>query len=56
MKALIFHEIGQISLEDIAKPSIQKEEDALIRITTSAICGTDLHFIRGTMGLIGLYL
>ncbi|KTC65035.1 threonine(-3-)dehydrogenase (plasmid) [Legionella adelaidensis] len=50
MKALIFRGIGKICLEDVAKPTIQNNFDAIVKITTSAICGTDLHFIRGTMG------
>lgn len=31
------------------EPKIQRPTDAIIRITSSAICGTDLHFVRGTM-------
>ncbi|STX50408.1 threonine(-3-)dehydrogenase [Legionella busanensis] len=50
MKALVFHDIGDIRLEEIRKPRIEDQYDALVKITTSAICGTDLHFIRGTMG------
>lgn len=50
MKALVFHDIGDIRLEDVAKPKIKEKTDAIVRITTSAICGTDLHFIRGTVG------
>lgn len=50
MKALVFHDIGKIKLEEVKEPRIQDSLDALVRITTSAICGTDLHFIRGTVG------
>lgn len=50
MKALVFQEIGKICLEEVKKPTIKDPFDALVKITTSAICGTDLHFIRGTMG------
>lgn len=49
MKAVVFHGIGDIRLEDVAEPRIQKPTDAIVRITASAICGTDLHMIRGTM-------
>lgn len=49
MKAVVFHEVGDIRVEDVPEPEIQKSSDAIVRITTSAICGTDLHFIRGTM-------
>jgi threonine dehydrogenase-like Zn-dependent dehydrogenase len=49
MKAVVFRGIGDIRLEDVADPKIQDPNDAIVRITTSAICGTDLHFVRGTM-------
>ena len=50
MKAVVFHDIGNIQLQDVSKPSIRDSFDAIVRITTSAICGTDLHFVRGSMG------
>ena len=49
MKAVVFHGLGDIRLEDVADPKIQEPTDAIVRITSSAICGTDLHMIRGTM-------
>jgi threonine dehydrogenase-like Zn-dependent dehydrogenase len=48
MKAVVFHDIGDIRLEDVPEPKIEQDSDAIVRITTSAICGTDLHFVRGT--------
>jgi threonine dehydrogenase-like Zn-dependent dehydrogenase len=49
MKAVVFHGIGDIRLETVRDPKLKEPTDALIRITASAICGTDLHFIRGTL-------
>jgi threonine dehydrogenase-like Zn-dependent dehydrogenase len=49
MKAVVFHGIGDIRLEDVPEPKIVAPTDALVRITASAICGTDLHFVRGTV-------
>jgi len=49
MKALVFHTIGNIRLEDVPEPTIKESTDAVVRLTASAICGTDLHMIRGTM-------
>lgn len=49
MKAVVFHAIGDIRLEEVADPKIQEPTDAIVRLTASAICGTDLHMIRGTM-------
>jgi threonine dehydrogenase-like Zn-dependent dehydrogenase len=49
MKAVVFHDIGDIRLEDVPEPRIRNGTDAMVRITASAICGTDLHMIRGTL-------
>jgi len=49
MKAVVFHGIGDIRLDDVPEPSIKAETDAIVRITASAICGTDLHMVRGTL-------
>jgi threonine dehydrogenase-like Zn-dependent dehydrogenase len=48
MKAVVFHAVGDIRLEDVPEPTIQSPKDAVVRLTSSAICGTDLHFVRGT--------
>ncbi|MEG3133831.1 zinc-dependent alcohol dehydrogenase [Rouxiella sp. T17] len=48
MKALVWHAVGDIRREEVADPAIQAPTDAIIRLTASAICGTDLHFVRGT--------
>src|SRR3954454_25043502 len=48
MKAVVFHGIGDIRLDDVKDPKLVDPTDALLRLTASAICGTDLHFIRGT--------
>ena len=49
MKAVVFHGVGDIRLDDVEEPKIQEPTDAIIRLTSSAICGTDLHMVRGTM-------
>jgi threonine dehydrogenase-like Zn-dependent dehydrogenase len=49
MKAVVYHGVGDIRLDDFAEPTIQEPTDATVRLTASAICGTDLHFVRGTM-------
>ncbi|MDQ2865840.1 MAG: glutathione-dependent formaldehyde dehydrogenase [Candidatus Eremiobacteraeota bacterium] len=48
MKAIVFHGVGDIRLDDVPEPKIKDEYDAIVRITASAICGTDLHFVRGS--------
>lgn len=49
MKAVVFHGVGDIRLDDVPEPTIQHPNDAIVRLTASAICRTDLHFVRGTM-------
>jgi threonine dehydrogenase-like Zn-dependent dehydrogenase len=49
MKAVVWHGIGDIRLDEVPEPSILDPHDAIVRITRSAICGTDLHMIRGTL-------
>jgi threonine dehydrogenase-like Zn-dependent dehydrogenase len=49
MKAVVWHGVGDIRLDEVPEPKIQAPTDAIVRLTTSAICGTDLHMIRGTM-------
>jgi threonine dehydrogenase-like Zn-dependent dehydrogenase len=49
MKAVVWYDQGDIRLEDVPEPKIKNNEDAIVRLTASAICGTDLHMIRGTM-------
>ncbi len=49
MKAVVFHGVGDIRLDEVEEPRIQEPTDAVIRLTASAICGTDLHLVRGTV-------
>jgi threonine dehydrogenase-like Zn-dependent dehydrogenase len=37
-------------VEDVATPTILNETDAIVRITTAGICGSDLHVYRSVMG------
>jgi len=47
MKALVYHGPGKRAWEDKPHPTIQSPSDAIVRITTSTICGTDLHILKG---------
>lgn len=47
MKALVYHGPGKRVLEEKPKPSIQSPGDAIVRITKTTICGTDLHILKG---------
>ena len=43
MKALTFHGKRDVRVENVPDPSIQEPTDAIVRITSTAICGSDLH-------------
>lgn len=47
MKAIVLREIGAVQLEDAAEPRVEDPGDAVVRITTAGICGSDLHIIHG---------
>ncbi|MBE0596063.1 MAG: glutathione-dependent formaldehyde dehydrogenase [Desulfuromonadales bacterium] len=49
MKAVVFYGIGDIRLDEVPEPQLQEPTDAIVRLTASGICGTDLHMVRGTM-------
>src|SRR3954463_6515742 len=49
MKAVVLHGIGDIRLDNVSEPKLKDSTDAIVRLTASAICGTDLHFVRGTV-------
>jgi alcohol dehydrogenase len=49
MKALVYHGPAQPAWEDKPHPIIQDAGDAIVRITTSTICGTDLHILKGDL-------
>ena len=49
MKALVWHGVGDIRLEEVKTPEIKDPTDVVVKLTASAICGTDLHLIRGTV-------
>jgi threonine dehydrogenase-like Zn-dependent dehydrogenase len=49
MKAVVWHGVGDIRLDDVPAPRVRKGTDAVVDLTASAICGTDLHLIRGTI-------
>jgi alcohol dehydrogenase len=49
MKALVYQAVGKKALVDHAKPEIAAPTDAIIRITRTTICGTDLHILKGDL-------
>jgi alcohol dehydrogenase len=52
MKALVYHGPGKPAWESRPRPVIQESTDAIVRITTSTICGTDLHILKGDLASV----
>lgn len=47
MRAMVYHGPGQKAWEEIADPEITDDGDAIVRVDTVTICGTDLHILKG---------
>lgn len=47
MKALVYHGPGQKAWEEKPTPALQAQTDAIVRVTKTTICGTDLHILKG---------
>ena len=47
MRAVVFKDFGEVDLVDVPKPVLAEPTDALVRVTTAAICGSDLHVVHG---------
>ncbi len=47
MKAVVYKEPFKVAVETVPDPAIQHPNDALVRVTSSAICGSDLHMYEG---------
>lgn len=47
MKAAVFHKIGDISVDNVEDPKINHPEDVILKVTSTAICGSDLHIYDG---------
>lgn len=47
MKALTYHGPHHVQVENVPDPGIEQADDIILRITATAICGSDLHLYRG---------
>ena len=47
MKAMVYKGPGQKSWDSVPRPGLTKPTDAIVRITKTTICGTDLHILKG---------
>jgi threonine dehydrogenase-like Zn-dependent dehydrogenase len=46
MKAVVWHGTEDVRVDEVADPRIEQANDAIVRITSTAICGSDLHLYR----------
>ena len=47
MRALVYHGPGVKAWEDVPKPAVTADTDAIVRVDATTICGTDLHILKG---------
>ncbi len=52
MKALTFHGKRDVRVDEVPDPSIQEPTDAIVRITSTAVCGSDLHLYE----VLGMFI
>ena len=59
MKALVFHRPGRVEINDVDDPKIEEPRDIILRVTSTAICGSDLHvadqLLAGIKGAVPRY-
>jgi len=49
MKAAVFHKPGDISVDNVPDPKILDPRDIILKVTSTAICGSDLHILSGSV-------
>src|SRR3954462_3334573 len=47
MKALVFHGSKDVRIDNVKDPIIEHQEDIILKVTSTAICGSDLHIYNG---------
>ncbi|QXH44519.1 glutathione-dependent formaldehyde dehydrogenase [Pseudomonas xanthosomatis] len=52
MRALTYHGSGDVRVDNVPEPQLQERDDILLRVTATAICGSDLHLYRGKIPMV----
>ncbi|MCH5598858.1 alcohol dehydrogenase catalytic domain-containing protein [Niabella ginsengisoli] len=47
MKAAVIHGPGSIKFDTVDDPKLQNDRDVILKVTSTAICGSDLHIYSG---------
>ena len=50
MKAVVYTGLREVAVQEVADAGLEESADVLLRVTSSAICGTDLHMYDGRAG------
>ncbi len=50
MRAVVYRDVRSVDVCDVPEPMVQEETDAVVRVTSTALCGTDLHMYDGRTG------
>ncbi|MBS4220364.1 glutathione-dependent formaldehyde dehydrogenase [Bacillus sp. FJAT-49711] len=56
MKAVTYQGVKKVGVKDVAEPKLEKKDDVIVRITSTAICGSDLHLYLGNMKMRDDYI
>jgi len=54
LNALVYRGPGKKQLEEMPKPALREASDALVRMTRTTICGTDLHILKGDLPAVAV--
>jgi threonine dehydrogenase-like Zn-dependent dehydrogenase len=52
VRAVVYEDVQKVKVDEVPDPEIQEPGDAVVRVTTAAICGSDLHFYNGKAPLL----
>lgn len=47
MRALVYHSSNDVKVDTVSDPVLQEADDIILKVTATAICGSDLHLYRG---------
>lgn len=47
MRGVLYREVGKVEVAEVPAPALEDPADAIVRVTVSSICGSDLHFFHG---------
>ncbi|GAA5019490.1 zinc-dependent alcohol dehydrogenase family protein [Terrabacter aeriphilus] len=52
MRAIVYHGPGRKAWEEVPLPTVQADTDAVVKVDTVTICGTDLHILGGDVAAV----